>query len=71
MIEPRFSPPVSKVSVITCVPPASVTGTLTVAHACQPPVAGTPTAVDTLPAGASKATCSAAPFGEATRNCSA
>jgi hypothetical protein len=39
VIGPRFTPPVSNPTVSCCTPAPSVTGTLTVLHVCQPPVA--------------------------------
>src|SRR5436853_7675140 len=43
----KFIPPVSKLTVISCEPAPSVTGTLTVVQFCQSPVAGTDTLAQT------------------------
>ncbi len=43
----RLNPPLSNASVISCGPAASVTGTVTSAQFCQPPVAAIGTAVQT------------------------
>ena len=56
----------SNISVITCVPDASATGTLTLVQFCQPPVAGTLT-LDQTELEPLKPRCSCAPLGEATR----
>src|SRR5437899_12824560 len=69
VIESRLNPPDSNASVITCVPAPSVTGTFTVDHVCQPPVAGMLTAVQTW-LGPLKPTCNEPPpLGDATRSC--
>ncbi len=60
-------PPVSKNSVICCVPAPSVTGTETTVQFCHPPVAGTPTVVQTLLA-LLNPTWNDAPPGDATRS---
>jgi hypothetical protein len=63
----RLNPLVSKNSVMTCSPAVSVTGTFTVVQVCQPPVAGTGTAVRTLlPLNPRRS--DAPPFGDATRS---
>src|SRR5262245_66404075 len=65
--ERRFMPPLSKSTVISCVPAPSVTGTFTVCQFCQPPVAGIDTVCQTLLA-ALKPRCNDAPPGDATRS---
>src|SRR6185312_3995616 len=68
VIVSMLKPAVSKFSVITCVPAASVTGTLTVCHVCQPPVTGSVMAAEVL-LGAPNPTCIVALAVEAILSC--
>src|SRR5262249_13991677 len=62
-----FIPPVSKYNVICCLPAPRVPGVDTTVQFCQPPVAGTPTVVQTLLL-VLNPTWNEAPPGDATRS---
>src|SRR5262245_42174788 len=64
----KFTPPLSKLTVINCWPVPSVTGTLTVVQFCQSPVAGTETLAQT-PLDPLKPRCIDPPLTDATRSC--